>query len=385
MNSKTIGQLGEFEVIDHIRGWIESRDLQGDDVIVGLGDDLAVVRPSQGTHELLTTDVQVAGVHFIPEAMTAKEIGRRVFEVNLSDIIAKGGTPRWALISLGLTRSFPLHHLEQIYAGLLDGAEASKCALVGGNMAGVPEGSAWFIDLTLVGSTPTGQTVLRHGTRRGDILFATGTPGAAAAGLHVLRHALKLGDTSTFDLAPAAIGNRVEERDAFIEENPWGRDLIRRYVAPRARMRLGQMLANQSLLTAAMDISDGLIGDTGHLAARNGMEFIIDRTDVPIHDSMALAAKKTGLQPGEGRHDPPWSWLFGASDDYEMLFTAREAEAADILETGEITNTPIREVGYVVEGEPLVRVIKNGETLFTESAARAWDHFRPPKMTLRRE
>src|SRR5271156_5141786 len=230
--------LGEFELIRHFfqrRGAARTAE---SGVILGIGDDAAVLAVPPETELVATVDTIVAGRHF-PHGTNARSIGHRALAVNLSDLAAMGATPAWATLALTLP-SADAAWLERFSAGLLELADANGVALVGGDTTRGP----LTVSVQLLGHVPRGTALRRSGAHAGDLLAVTGTLGDAGAGLEYVGAALP-------ETRPAAL------------------DLIRRFEYPTPRVRF--CLAARGIANAAMDLSDGLVGDLPKLAQASGL------------------------------------------------------------------------------------------------------------------
>ena len=176
-----IEQLGEFGLIERIRAALPSR---GTGVIVGIGDDVAVLESSPDSVWLATCDVQVEGAHFLRDAIPPRSLGRKALAINLSDIASAGGTPRYALVSLGLPGGLEAGFIDELYAGFREEGSEFGVDIVGGNISRSRLGI--FIDVFLLGETVRENVVLRSGAAAGDRIMLTGSVGDAAAGVALL-------------------------------------------------------------------------------------------------------------------------------------------------------------------------------------------------------
>ena len=279
------GAGGEFELIARLTRGLESRP----DVVLGVGDDAALL--DLGAPDLLvaTCDAQVAGRHFMPGLSSPGEIGHKALAVNLSDVAAMGGEPLWALVSLLLPPGVDATLLDDVYTGMRALARRFGVALVGGNVASTDGPLA--IDLTLLGRARRGAALLRSGGRPGDPLLVTGELGAAAAGV------------LAFVTAPGLHGIPPD----LLER------AHRAMAAPEPRVAEGRALAASGAVTAMLDISDGFAADLAHLCERSGVGAMVDAARVPV------SPVATAVAAADGR-DPLGLALTGG-EDYELLFS----------------------------------------------------------------
>jgi len=196
--SLTVGRVGERELLARIRARVPPAPPW---VLVGIGDDAAVVEPERNRLDVLTTDALVEGVHFDRRLSTPGDIGWRAVAVNLSDLAAMGAAPRAALLSLALPADLPLTDLDELISGVLAAAAAHSLTLVGGNITQSP--GPLVVDVTATGSVHRRRMLTRNGARSGDELFVSGTVGAAAAGLAWLRGG-RAGNAETAGLSACA-------------------------------------------------------------------------------------------------------------------------------------------------------------------------------------
>jgi thiamine-monophosphate kinase len=303
--------VDEFELI---RRYF-ARDAQASDVIVGIGDDGAVLELAPGIQQVQVIDTMVEGVHF-PSDMAAADVGYRVVAVNLSDIAAMGAKPRWMTLALTLADQDE-SWVDQFAAGLFDAAREYDVELIGGDTT---SGKVIVATVHMTGVVEEGAALLRSGANVGDTVFVTGTVGDAAAGLALLRDG---------------------EREEYLQ---------RRFLRPRARVAKGRELIGQA--SAAIDLSDGLVGDLRKLLDASGVGADIDIECIPTSET--LRQRFTAEEALE--------FALTGGDDYELLFTG----PADI----EIDDaTPI---GMVTAGTDL-RCRLNGELVEVNDAG--YRHF----------
>lgn len=309
--------LGEFALIDR---YFRDRGAQRADVLLGVGDDGALLRLPPGEDLVAVSDTLVDGVHF-PSGSDPRSVGHRALAVNLSDIAAMGGTPRWALLSLTLP-SVDEAWLEAFAAGFGDLALGHGVALVGGDTTRGP----LTIGVQVLGSVPAGQGLRRSGARAGDALFVSGTPGDAAAGL-------------------ASLMGRSEGTDDPTDAAAFEA----RFLFPTPRVALGQALL--PLASACIDVSDGLVGDLGKLAAASGCAAVLDVDALP-----STAPRHCVLHGG---------------DDYELLFTVPPARVAAVAALPGVTR-----IGEIRAGEGVSLREAGRESAAASVAGPAgYDHF----------
>ncbi len=334
-----ISSLGEFGLIDRIRSQIPG---YGPDVVVGIGDDVAVLKLSEGRYLLATCDIQVEGVHFLRDKITPYQLGRKAAAINLSDIAAKGGSPRHMLISLALPPDTAIEFVDELYRGLLDEANRAGASIVGGNLARSSGGVV--VDIMLLGEVEADQVLLRSGARVGDRILVTGSLGRSAAGLALLLH-------------PEV---QVEDEQA--------QEVLAAHLTPTPRSRVGLVIARTQAATAMLDLSDGLASDLGHICEASLVGARVDGERVPISAATRAVATQVG-------RDPLHLALFGG-EDYELLFTApadRAPALAAVVQRE--TGTPVTDVGEIVAASA-GRMLVLPDGMEMPLAPGGWDHFR---------
>jgi len=318
----------EFDLIDVIRARC---DLARADVVLGIGDDAALLAPPPGHELAVSTDALVEGVHF-PRGTAPRDIGWKALAVNLSDLAAMGATPSWALLTLILPQADGAF-VEAFAEGFSELAAAHRVALVGGDTT---RGSL-AISVTVHGFVPAGQALRRDGARVGDLVFVTGALGDAAAGLRCL-------DARSMELAE-------DMRAALVE----------RLDRPMPRVAAG--LALREHASACIDVSDGLVADLGHVAKRSGVGIELDARALPASPALLAAFDEDAcvvLQATGG-------------DDYELAFTVAPERAGDVQRDLARIGCGATRIGRVVEGEG-VRLL-DGEGRDIELPRAGWEHF----------
>lgn len=316
--------LGERGLIRRIRDRASSAT---DGLLLGIGDDAAAVR-SRDPILLLTTDTLVEDVHFRRATTTLHEIGAKALAVNLSDIAAMGGEPRFALLALAAPGSLTVAETDDLIAGILEVAARHEVTLIGGDTCAAPD--RLVLTVTLVGGVD-GPPVSRRGARPGDLICVTGTLGASAAGLAALEH----------DPASLPIGFAAAVLEAHRRPSP--------------RIAEGRLIRASGSATAMIDLSDGLATDLGHIAAESGVGARVSLPALPISEATRAVAAALG-------HDP-WAWAVSGGEDYELLFTARPGEARELARrVAAATGTPVTIIGEIDPASAGVRFLDEAGT-----------------------
>jgi len=316
--------LGEFELIAKYF----SRPVARRDVLLGIGDDAALLQVPAGQVLVAATDTLVEGRHFLPGALP-ESVGHQALAVNLSDLAAMGAAPAWALLALSLPSSEPAW-LEGFARGLHGLAERTGVALVGGDTVRGPR----VITMQVLGLVPATLALRRAGARPGDGVYVSGTLGDAAAGLELLR----------------ATGGGALDPDA---------SLVRRYRFAEPRLDLG--IALRGIAGAAMDVSDGFLADLGKLCAASGVGALVQLERLPLSPALverfdAATAERLAL---------------GGGDDYELVFTVPPS-AERSLETALADGVRITRIGEIVSGSG-VRCLRDGRPV--DAGIPGYDHF----------
>ncbi len=334
-------QLGEFEIIDLFRGhggfhhgWVRQ----------GIGDDCAVLDLDGERSLLVTTDLLVEGVHWLRETITPWQLGWKAMAVNISDIAAMGGTPRAAFAAAGLVAGVDQAFLEGLRDGMRACAERYGVDLLGGDTSRAPRDGV--LCLTVLGSAPREQVLLRSGARPGDVAFLGGPVGLSAAGLWLLSQE----------------GERVARLD------PHHRDrLLRAHLEPQPQVALGRWLAQRGVPTAMMDVSDGVLQDLGHLCRASGVGALLAGEAMPVDRALTQAAAL-------GCCAEPWRFALSGGEDYVLLFTA-PADHQDALVLGARVELGVELIPFAwIEPEPGLRLFGADGIHRVEPAG--WDHFR---------
>lgn len=309
--------MGEFELI---RRLFFREAPPGPAVLLGNGDDAALLRPAAGQALAVSSDMLVLGRHFLPD-VDPYDLGYKALAVNLSDLAAMGARPCAFTLALALPRVEEVW-LRRLADGMLALAEAHGCPLVGGDTTAGP----LTLSVTVLGEVPPAQALRRAAAQVGDEVWVSGALGLARLGLAVLRDEVAL---------------QGEEAAAACAQ------LLR----PQPRVALG--LALRGVAHAAADVSDGLLADLGHVLASSG---VAAELDVPaLLDSPAVPACVRALPPATAL-----SFILAGGDDYELVFTAPAAQRDAVLLAAQRSATPVTRIGRIVAGPPATHPLDDG-------------------------
>jgi len=307
--------LSEFEIIERFfhRGAISRRD-----VALGIGDDGAVVRVADGCDLVISTDMLISGVHF-PADAEPNDIGFRALAVNLSDLAAMGAEPAWATLVLCLPEASE-PWLSAFARGFFSLADEASVQLVGGDITRGP----LAITVSVYGSVPRGKALLRSEARPGDLIFVTGTLGDAAAALEP--------DLRT---APATYTQVLRQR------------LLR----PTPRFIVGVGL--RDVASSAIDISDGLASDLGHIVEASGVGARIEVASLPLSEPLCRLLMRQRA----------WEFALSGGDDYELCFTAPAGQGGLVASLARSSDCPITQIGVIESKLGLRWIMPDGSLL----------------------
>ena len=339
----TVGEAGERQVIARVRARVPAPPSF---VVVGIGDDAAVLEPARNRLDIVTTDAAVEGVHFDRRFMDAGAIGHRVLAANLSDLAAMGAEPRTALLSLMLPDALPVVELDALLDAFLALAGRTGTHLVGGNVTRSP--GPLVIDVTVSGTAKRRKVLTRSGGRPGDELWVSGSVGGAAAGLAWLQQG---GSARTGEASPS---------------DPAVADAVARFLRPEPRLRLGLLAGRTRAASAAMDLSDGLADAVRQLAETSGTGARLEAAALPIHPGVAGVA---------GDPDAVLAMALAGGEDYELLLAVPRRAGRRFAVAARLARLPVTRIGVLAPA-------RSGLTLVTEAGDRpipeGFEHFRPP-------
>lgn len=317
--------MNEFELIARYF----SRPCPDASVLLGVGDDCAALQVPAGENLLISTDLLVEGRHF-PESTAAFDVGYKAMAVNLSDLAAMGARPLGVTLGLALPSIEP-DWLEAFAQGFYTLAEQHGICLVGGDTVKSPVRT---LAVTVMGSAPSGRILKRSGARPGDLIAVTGTVGDAGLGLRSIQHP---------ESVPVSV---TPEEIAFLQM---------RLNRPTPRVEAGRRLAG--LAHAALDVSDGLLQDLGHLLTASGVGAVVEMEHLPLSP-----AARSWIAADQARSELPLT----AGDDYELLFSIPPEQWAAL-------NVPATVIGRITEDKRLRVLDAQGRDVAV--ATQGFDHF----------
>ncbi len=336
MKEQNFSKRSERDIIKYISDLL---GVQADSqVLKGIGDDCAVLRKNNRDCLLVTTDTLVAGVHFDLAWHPPDLLGKKSAAVNLSDIAAMGGQPRFALLTLAIPGAVPVW-LDDFLAGFHGMLLEYDTCLVGGDT--VKSSSDLSIAVTIIGEAAEGNICYRAGARSSDLVFVTGSLGDAAAGLDLCRSGLT------------------------VDTNGQWQQLFKAHLDPQPQVRLGRILGESGMVHAMMDISDGLATDLAHMCTASGTGAEIIHENLPVSEQLRTAAEK--LQK------PLLDWVLRGGEDYRLLFTVSPRHEKELRRlVAERTGMEMYAVGRITAEQGVY--LRRGEKRL-EISYQGYDHF----------
>ncbi|HSV95300.1 MAG TPA: thiamine-phosphate kinase [Spirochaetota bacterium] len=311
---------GEFALIKRLMPEVESDPA----IIRGIGDDCAVLAYTADKYLVVTTDMMVENSHFSPQWFTPFQVGKKLVEVNVSDVVAMGGVPRFAFISVALTKDTEVEYMDELYRGIHSAGGKHGVYLIGGDTT---HGSQIVLNLTIIGEVEKNLLCLRSEAKAGDLICVTGTLGGNQAGLELL--------------LAGKPGHTIE----FLE--------------PECRLASeGCVIARYA--NAMIDVSDGLGSEVRHICEESGVGARIDCEKIPLSSEVVEAAKAVG--------GDPYDFAMYGGEDFELVFTVPPGKLSRLKE--EFSDISV--VGAVLPKEEGIFLIKNNERM---DIGRGYDHF----------
>jgi len=342
MKDKSLESIGEFGLIDIIKKKFSSKN--NDSLIIGIGDDAAVISKSKDDYFLISSDMLVEGIHFDLTYHPLKHLGYKSVTTNISDIYSMNGFANQITINLGLSNRFSLNAIEEFYKGVKIACEEYNIDLVGGDTTSSKTGL--IISVSAIGNVLKNKLTLRKTAKKNDIICVSGDLGRSYIGLQILER-----EKSVFLTNP--------EMQPELSNYS---DLIEKQLKPKARKDLIEKLSEFNIIPNSMiDISDGLASDLIHLSVQSNLGVKIYEEKLPILKSTILTANELNLNPT--------TCALNGGEDYELLFSVNEKDY-NMLKDNDIDITSI---GYFTSNKKFNLVSKEGETISLK--AQGWKHF----------
>lgn len=333
----TLKQIGEFGFIEKIsRGCL----IRPSRIIKSIGDDAAAFTTNPNEISLITTDLMVERIHFLRHAISGYELGHKSLAVNLSDIAAMGGTACEAFVSIAIPQDCALDYLEAVYDGMKKLAQRFEVNILGGDTTASK--ADLVINVAVYGTVAPHDMLCRNAARPGDIIFSTDFLGDSKAGLHLILNTLP---------ADSAALQR----------------LIRSHLLPEPHLKEGRFLAQQSGIRAAIDNSDGLSSDIGHIVAQSGVGAILYADRLPVSRDLKSFCKKFNFDPIE--------YALSGGEDYNLLCTVSPQKADAVAQNFQKAfGRPLFRIGEIIDDERLDIMLPDNTSRAVVSTG--WNHFR---------
>ena len=306
----------------------------------GIGDDCAVFSAGDDEELLISSDMLLEDIHFKPDWHSPYLLGRKSLAVNLSDIAAMGGAPRFALLCIGLPDRAGGKWAAAFMEGFFSLLQEYHCALIGGDTVAAAKIT---LSVTVVGACPRNTAVKRSGAQAGDVIYVSGPLGSSAAGLFLLQQ----GETTTC----SAQGEYTR--------------LVEKHLDPAPRVALGMLLRKSGMVNAMQDISDGIATDLSHICSCSRTGAVLHEQQLPADEPLLALCAKTGQSAS--------TFQLSGGEDYELLFTVpqRSAQRLEQLVMSEL-GVPIFPVGEIVAGEGVVLRQRSGAHI--DVSYQGWEH-----------
>ena len=331
-----LGDLGEFGLIDRIAGFF---DTENSDINIGIGDDAAAIRKGEGILTLTTSDMLLEGIHFDLSYISPGQLGEKALAVNISDIAAMGGTPRFFMLSIALPKDTEVDFIDNFSKGAALAAKRFSITLIGGDTVASDE--KILISITLIGEVPEKEALCRNGAKPGDQIFVSGTIGDSAAGLRLLKKGINVES------------NSIETRELF-----------KKHLTPSPRVDVARYISKNHLATSMIDISDGLLKDLGHICEASKVQGKVWLNRIPLSSSYIKAAKdyNFGINPA-----------LAGGEDYELLFTIPMERVEELDKLEKNFDCTLTHIGEICLGDGVL--LYDHENNIVDPEMTGYDHF----------
>ena len=337
----------EFDFIKRIRD--QAAKASAPDLVLGIGDDAAILREREDRETLVTVDLLVEAVDFRLEYAPPRRLGHRALAVSLSDIAAMGGAPAFSLLTLGIPKQFQITNtgsqifFEEFFTGYFALAEKHSVNLIGGDISSTPDHMT--IDSIVIGHCEAGKAVRRGGAKIGDAIYLTGAVGASAAGLRLLLD-----------------GARVNENEDSLAQSA-----LRAHLRPEPRIAFGRLIGGRGLAHSMIDISDGLAQDLARICEESGVTAIVDFDSLPVADEVGLISTEP---------EAAFEFAIYGGEDFELLLAANRDVEGELLDIAAGCDLKLSRIGEIIpedRGRPDLLLRHGGEV--KPLSIRGFDHF----------
>lgn len=342
--------MDEFALIRFLTGEDHKGEhgRQPEGVVVGIGDDAAVVEHPGGFQLVLSCDTMVQDIHFLPETMAWADTGFKAMASNISDMAAMGAIPRFALVALSAPRGVSAKALRELYDGIYECAELYGVQVIGGDTTSSATGVT--VTITVTGEVEQGKALLRSSAKLGDAVFVTGALGLSAAGLYYLLEG---------SFSPGEW--KVEGIPAHV------RPLVQAHRRPLPDVKAGRLLLESGYCGALNDISDGLASEAWEIAEASGCGIMLWEDELPVDPNLTKYAKETGKSALD--------WMLYGGEDYRLVGTVPREFARTVTDRFIENGLYIHMIGETFEGKPGVLMkMRNGRV--QHIAKKGYNHFK---------
>jgi thiamine-monophosphate kinase len=334
MTLKEIGEFGFIKKISH--GCL----IRPDNIVKAIGDDAAAFKTDAGQLSLVTTDLLVERIHFLRDAISGFDLGYKSLAVNLSDIAAMGGTAREAFVSIAIPENCPMDYLEDIYRGMKHLATRYEVNILGGDTT--RSKIDLILNVAVHGEVAEKEMLCRDAAQMGDIVFSTGFLGDSKAGLHLILNKI------------------ATDEDEF-------KSLLKAHLLPEPHLREGRFLAKQKAVHAAIDTSDGLSADLGHILEESRAGVRLEANEIPLSANLQKFCEQFNFDP--------LAYALSGGEDYTLLVTAAGESADQIAhEFQDQFKRPLYAIGEITDSSQMELAWPDGSIKTITSTG--WDHFK---------
>lgn len=338
----TLSNIGEFPLIQSL---VSAETRPSSEIIQGIGDDGAILQIPSGRHLVVSTDLLIEQIHFNQRTATFFEIGYKAAVANFSDMAAMGAQPTALLVGVALPAYLTFQDWKELYRGLSAPCNSHQVRIVGGDTSS--SHSDCFLSITVLGTVKQGCALHRSGALKGHAVYVSGTLGDSSAGLDFLTKQKR----------------NARARASLTDSQ---RFLVQRHFHPTPRITLGSYLGTRHWASAAIDISDGLSNDLGHLCEQSRVGALIFSEYLPLSPSLKNYAVRKKIDP--------LKWALHGGEDYELLFTVPPQHTKMVERMAQRLSVPITKIGLITSCQSGIR-LQDSEGKATLLEPGGYEHF----------